>query len=118
MGTLAQPILFFLTKKEKPGFVYIRRGVGYPPLKIKNNKYLFYSEGVRSQIGIPGEGFSFFVGKKKYGLGQGLPASPWPGPKASQPGPGSVNVQPKMSVRDQIIKTVPNRIQNRRFCLK
>ena len=29
--------------------------VGYPPLKIKNTQLFFYSEGVRSQIGISGE---------------------------------------------------------------
>ena len=58
------------------------------------------------------------MGKKKYGPDQGLPASPWPGPKASRPGPGLVQVPPKMSVRAQIIKNGPNRVQNRPFGLK
>merc|ERR1711966_231555 len=46
--------LFFLTNKKKTGFFNIRRGVGYPPLKIKKARLFFYSEGVRSQIGISG----------------------------------------------------------------
>ena len=54
---------------------------------------------------------------KKYGLGQGLPASPWPGPKASRPVPG-LAVPHKMSVRAQIIKNDANWMQNRRFSLK
>ena len=50
--------------------------------------------------------FSFFVVReKKYGLGQGLPARPWPGPKASRPGPGPV--------KDQVLPTPGGRDSGR-----
>ena len=94
---------FFFVHEIKHAFFFIFGGEGgsRPPSENKKSPAFFY-----------------FVGKKKYGPDQGLPASPWPGAKASRPGPGLVQVPPKMSVRAQIIKNGPNRVQNRPFGLK
>ena len=98
---VARPILFFSHEIKKANFFYFRRGVGYPPAQQEKARLFFYSEGVRSQIGISCGVFR--ETKKKYGPRawassqglrpqvwfQGLPASPRPGPsRAPNVGPG------------------------------
>ena len=96
------PVHTFFPHEKKKSFFLFSEGGRLPPSENKKAGVFFYSEGVRSQIGISGSArkcrppsennkarlFLVFVRKKKYGLGQGLPSSPWAGPKASLPVPG------------------------------
>ena len=61
----------------------------------------------RAAAGLAGRYITLGSAAKGYGPGQGLPASPWPGPGGPSP-----------AVRAQIIKNDPNRVQNRPFGLK
>ena len=52
---LARTILFFFSRiKTENGFFLFSEGVGYPPAQQEKAGHFFYSEGVRSKIGISG----------------------------------------------------------------
>ena len=103
------PHFFVLTNKNKTGFFLFSEGGRLPPHRKKKHVFFLIQMGVRSQIGIS---------EKKYGPGQSLPASLWPGPGSPSPAVLEVQIPSKMSVPAQIIKNGPNRVQNRRFGLK
>ena len=79
------PYFFFSVEIKKAGLSLFSEGGRLPPSEKKC--------------------FSLFREKKKYGLGQGLPASPWAGPKASRPVPGLAKSRPKCRFGPKSSKT-------------